>query len=101
MKTFHLNENQRLHIEAVLSAERGTYEQLQPIGALLAKIRIPEADRIACELRVEGNSMRWNIRPNTETAIELEDEEARRLLAILKAAQFTSADLAWLAPILA
>lgn len=100
MKIFTLDENQRIHIEIILSAHTGTFDELQPIGAMLAKIRISDEDRAACKLKQEGNAIRWNIRPDTTALIELEDEQARRLIAILKAATVTSADIPWMAPLL-
>jgi hypothetical protein len=98
-----LSLRQRLALEAVLGAQRGTVEQLLTFGDILRKIRVSDEDRERCVRPLPDGRAIVDLEATKrapEIEVDLEKEEVRKLLKVLTSWEgFGPADLEWLLPL--
>jgi hypothetical protein len=103
MKTLHMTAVQRLQVDCLLMAQRGSLGDLIVLTAIRDKVVFPPAERQRY-LAVDGagnlsinTSLTGDIPP---VAVALENEEARRLLEVVdKWPSFGLTDCEWLTPL--
>lgn len=96
---------QRLNIEGLLLAQRGTGREMDVLSDILDKIETPEAERVKLFIEVPfGGGQRADeqaIDAAPDFTVELEKEEVRRLTELLNTwTQFNPRDRKWRQPLL-
>jgi hypothetical protein len=108
MKSLTLNSEQRLHLENMLGAQRGTAKDMFLLGVIIGAIRLDESEKKAANYRtIERGGQEFVLWDRAAAAlmepktVELETEHARRLVALIDGwNNFTPADEAWVGPII-
>lgn len=100
MKKLMLTTNQRLQLEALLGAQRGTTRDLWALFDLREKLKFSKEERMRYIRSLpDGRALldEAALEAGPSIEIELEKEEARRLMEVLQTwPNFTVADLDWL-----
>jgi len=93
---------QRMVVANVVGQERATIANLAILQKLYEKIDPSADERAAVECRAEGAMVVWDQRKASALPakqIDIEDQQAARLLDLLCRWQFTIHELSWLTPL--
>lgn len=97
MKTVELDLNERQHVSLILGSQQVGPLDAMTLNNIFQKIKLSQTDELVIGLDVKDGTARWNMPSGLEPLnFDLEDEECRKLKAILNGWQgFTFRDAVW------